>query len=257
MTDATIYPAQDFPVSRPRKVGVFSPLRWLQAGWVGMTRSLRASLAHGLLITAMGWVVVMFTSNHLYLFTAAVSGFLLLSPLMASGLYELSRRQELGESVTFDASLAGLKANRGTLTRFATVLVAVFLVWIVLSSLIFGNFIGGDVPVISGAIYQTTWLSASTGFLLAYGTVGGIVAVMVFAASAVSIPLLMDRGIDAIKAMQISVRTVLLNIPAMLLWATCLVILSSVGFATQLWGMIVIVPWLGHATWHAYRDTVG
>jgi uncharacterized membrane protein len=69
--------------------------------------------------------------------------------------------------------------------------------------------------------------------------------------------MIMDRSTGLLAAMGTSARAVMANLPAMLLWGGLLVVLTAIGFATQLWGMIVIIPLLGHATWHAYRDTVG
>jgi uncharacterized membrane protein len=257
MVDATTNPVRQLSILEPRGVGVLSPFRWLRLGWQDFVHSLRASLAHGLLITAMGWVVLMFTSGDLYLFTAAISGFLLISPLMATGLYELSRRRELGQPVTFDASLGGLKNNGSRLIQLATILVLCIFAWFGLSHLIFREFFGGSMPVLAGAIYQTSWRSGGPGFLLVYGAVGGGIALLVFVLSVISVPMMMDRGTALATAMSTSVRTVWRNVPAMLLWGLLLTALTLVGFATQLWAMIVIIPWLGHATWHAYRDTVG
>ena len=241
-----------------RQVGLLSPFRWLRQGWDDMRYSLTASLGHGLIITAMGWVVVMFTSNHLYLFAAAVSGFLLVSPLMAAGLYELSRRKESGQPVSFELSLNGLRVNAHRLTGLAVLLVLSIIIWFGLSAVIFKDYFHGELPAASGAIYQTSWItSGGTTFLLTYGAVGGVIAAGVFILTAVSIPMIMDRSTDLITAMTTSVRTVMANVPAMFLWAALLVTLTAIGFATWLWGMIIIIPLLGHATWHAYRDTVG
>lgn len=257
MIDTTIHSAQDVADAQLRKVGFFSPFSWLRKGWQDFTHSFWASLAHGLIITAMGWIVLMFTSSHLYMFTAAVSGFLLISPLLTAGLYELSRRRESGQSVTFDVSLASLKTNGSSLIRFAAVLVPLVFVWLALSGLVFADFFGGDVPALSGAVYQTSWRTGGMGFVLTYGAVGGVIAVLAFVLSVISVPMMMDRGVGPTVAMLTSARVVWLNIPAMLHWAALLATLTVVGFATQLWGMIVIIPWLGHATWHAYRDTAG
>lgn len=240
-----------------RQIGFLSPFRWLRQGWEDMRYSLTASLGHGLIITAMGWVVVIFTSNHLYLFAAAISGFLLVSPLMAAGLYELSRRKEAGQPVSFELSLNGLRINGRRLARLAVLLVLFIFVWFGLSAMIFKNYFHGELPAASGAIYQTSWItSGDATFLLTYGAVGGFIAAGVFILTAVSVPMIMDRSTGLIVAMGTSVRAVMANMAAMLLWAALLVTLTTIGFMTQLWGMIVIIPLLGHATWHAYRDTV-
>jgi uncharacterized membrane protein len=257
MVDTTIHSEQDCVILQPKKIGFLSPLRWLRLGWQDFSHSRRASLAYGLITTAMGWAVLTFTSDNLYLFTAATSGFLLIGPLMASGVYELSRRKETGQPVTFDASLAGLKEHGSRLTRFASILLLFVFVWLGLSSLLFKGFFGATVPILPGVtLYQTFWLSGGPGFILTYSAVGGVIALVVFALSVVSVPLMMDRKTEPEVAMLTSARAVWLNIPTMLHWAVLLVALTLVGFATQLWGMIIIIPWLGHATWHAYKDSV-
>lgn len=257
MVDTTIHSAQCLADTELRKIGFWSPFRWLRKGWTDLRHSLWASLTHGLIITAMGWIVLMFTSSHLYMFTAAISGFLLISPVMTAGLYELSRSRELGRPPTFDVSLASLKKNGSSLMRFAMILVPLIFVWLGLSGLVFKDFFGGDLPAMSGAIYQTSWHAGGMGFILTYGAVGGVIAVMAFVVSVISVPMIMDRGVAPATAMLTSAKVVWLNLPAMLHWAVLLAVLTVVGFATQLWAMIVIIPWLGHATWHAYRDTVG
>lgn len=240
-----------------RHVSFLSPFRWLQQGAADMRYTLAASLGHGLIITAMGWVVVIFTSYHLYLFAAAISGFLLVSPLMASGLYELSRRKETGQPISFERSLNGLILNGRPLARLAGLLVLLMVVWFALSSFIFSAYFHGQLPEVSGAMYQTSWLkTVGMEFLLSYSLIGGAIAAVVFAVTAISVPMIMDRGTDLTTAMGISIQVVLNNLPAMFLWAALLAGLTAIGFITQLWGMIVILPLLGHATWHAYRETV-
>lgn len=257
MNEKTVYSVQEVSDIRIMRIGFSRPFRWLHEGWQDLMYSPRASLAHGLIITAMGWIVVIFTSNHLYLFTAAISGFMLVGPMLAAGLYELSRRKMAGQLVNFEASLDGLKRNVNQLARFAIVPVAFIFAWLGISALIFKDFFHGDVPALTGAIYQTTWLSGGAAFLLTYGIVGGAMAVTIFVLSVISVPMIMDRGTEPAVAIVTSVKVVGMNIFPMLLWAALLVALTLIGLLTQLWGMVLIIPLLGHATWHAYKDTVG
>jgi uncharacterized membrane protein len=96
-----------------------------------------------------------------------------------------------------------------------------------------------------------------TGLFLAYLGIGGIVAAFVFALSVVSVPMLLDRKCDLLQAMQASIAAVAENPLPLALWATLIMILTAAGFATGLLGFIVVMPLLGHASWHAYRDLVG
>ena len=90
--------------------------------------------------------------------------------------------------------------------------------------------------------------------VVVYLGVGSVFAAIVFVVSAIAIPMLLDRNGDIYTAMATSFLAVIRNIPAMLVWAGLIVVLSAIGFVTLLFGMIVIFPILGHATWHAYRD---
>jgi uncharacterized membrane protein len=92
--------------------------------------------------------------------------------------------------------------------------------------------------------------------LLGYVVCGGVLAVIVFSVSVVSIPLIIDRHVRASEAMRTSVRVTLANLPAMVVWAGLIVALTALGFLTLLVGMVVIAPLLGYATWHAYRDLI-
>jgi uncharacterized membrane protein len=91
---------------------------------------------------------------------------------------------------------------------------------------------------------------------MAYLLVGAVLAAAVFALSAVSVPMIMDRPVGAATAMMTSLRAVALNLPAMLLWAVLIAVLTAIGFATYLLGLVIVLPLLGHASWHAYKDLV-
>ncbi|MDZ7736233.1 MAG: DUF2189 domain-containing protein [Gammaproteobacteria bacterium] len=112
-----------------RRLAVQRPLVWLQHGWLDMRRHPGPSLAHGVLVTALGWVVLALASTHLYLVAAAVSGFLLVGPILATGLCELSRRDVRGEPSDFDDSLDALGRNPAALWQFAFVLLGFSLLW--------------------------------------------------------------------------------------------------------------------------------
>jgi uncharacterized membrane protein len=138
------------------------------------------------------------------------------------------------------------------------VLVFVTLCWQMLSALLFAfHYDGvadhGDVLSLANSLFLS---GASLGFLASYLVLGGVLAALVFAISAVSVPLLMDRKVDVVTAMATSVSAVRANLPIMMVWAALIVLLTGIGFATMMVGLIVIVPLLGHATWHAYKALV-
>jgi uncharacterized membrane protein len=98
--------------------------------------------------------------------------------------------------------------------------------------------------------------SSNRSQVLAYVGVGGVLAASVFAISVVAIPLIIDRHATAVQAMLASVRTVFSNIPAMVVWSALILILTVIGYAPLLCGLLLVSPLLGHATWHAYRDMI-
>ncbi|MEX2516865.1 MAG: DUF2189 domain-containing protein [Gammaproteobacteria bacterium] len=237
-------------------VGLSRPFAWLLAGWDDLRHSWPASLAHGLLVSALGMVILLFASTHIYYVMAAVSGFLLLGPVMATGLCELSRRRALGESISFDDSLSGMNRNRDSFRLFAATLLGFSLLWFLLSGLILEVLFGQVTPTIAETLWSGFLDIITPTQLLIYLLTGGILACLVFVYSVVSVPAMLDRPISAMTAMKMSVRTVIVNFRTMLIWSALIVILTAVGFMTLLLGFVVIYPLLGHATWHAYKDIV-
>jgi uncharacterized membrane protein len=239
-----------------RHVPARQALRWLQLGWDDFVHIRGASIGHGALITALGAVLLMLGSSHPYLVAAAVSGYLLVGPIMTTGLCELSRRRAAGESVGFDESLQGMTRNPEALLVFGAVLAVIAAAWFVISEVVLQAVLHTSAPSLGDALWGSLSDVVSRPQILAYIGSGALLAVIVFTLSVVAVPLIIDRHASALEAMWISIRTAFWNLPAMLLWAALIVGLTVLGFATFLVGMIVVAPLLGHATWHAYRDLI-
>jgi uncharacterized membrane protein len=245
-----------FNLPRVREVEWNRPLTWLKRGAVDLRANPVASLAYGLLFALIGYFIIGYTAHRPYLVTASVSGFFLIGPLVAAGFYEISRRYEAGESAGLMASTRGLLAHREGMLSLGLVLMMVALGWERTSAIIFALLVP-DHEVGATTFVRQVFLSGDyPAFLATYIAVGGATAAVVFASTVVAVPMLMDRKMDIVTAMATSVRAVIMNLPAMLLWAALIVVLISIGFATMLIGMIVLLPLVGHATWHAYRDVV-
>lgn len=245
-----------FHLPHVRPVDAARPLHWLRLGWRDMSDSLGASLAYGAFFAVIGYLILSYAADMPYLFTAAVSGFFLVGPLAAAGLYEISRRHEKGETVSFGQSLAGLRRHGDSLLYFGVFLAIALIGWERMSAILFALFYQGNVPDLSN-FFRDVFLSGDyTHFVVAYLVVGGILAAVVFSLSVVSVPMLMDRDTDAITAAMTSARAVGVNLAAMAVWAALIVVLVAVGFATMMIGMAILLPLLGHASWHAYRDMV-
>jgi uncharacterized membrane protein len=239
-----------------RHVPALQAVHWLNRGWEDLQHIGSAGLAHGALIAVLGGVLLMLGSSHMYLTAAAVTGYLLIAPVMSTGLCELARRRAAGESLSFDDSLQGLSRNPEALLQFGAILALYALVWFALSAILLRSVLSGPAPSLAVALWGGPGL-LSTPQLLSYVACGALLAGIVFAVSVVSVPLIIDRHASAAEAMRTSLRVTLTNLPAMLVWAALIVGLTAVGFITLLVGMVVITPLLGYATWHAYRDLVG
>ena len=238
-----------------RRVPAGRSLDWLNRGWQDLKQIGSPGLAHGVLIAILGGVLLALGSTHMYLTAAAVTGYLLVGPIMTTGLCELARRREAREPLGFDESLQALTRSPDGLLHFGGILGLIALVWFVLSAILLESVLSASVPSLAIALWGGASM-LSPGQLLGYVLCGGVLAVIVFSVSVVSIPLIIDRHVRASEAMRTSVRVTLANLPAMVVWAGLIVALTALGFLTLLAGMVVITPLLGYATWHAYRDLI-
>jgi uncharacterized membrane protein len=247
---------RQFPHIGVRRVPASQSLEWLRRGWEDL-RYLRAmSLAHGVFISMLGGVLLAMGSSHPYLIAAAVSGYLLIGPIMTTGLCELSRRRAAGEPLGFDESLQPAVRHPRELLQFGAILAAVAILWFVASEVMLRSILPISGPGLGEMLWGGFMDTASRAQILAYIGSGAVLAAFVFAVSVVAVPLIIDRHLSAVDAMWISVRATFSNLPAMIVWSALIVAMTALGFVTFLIGMVVVAPLLGHATWHAYRDLI-
>lgn len=238
-----------------REVGMFSALVWIAAGW----RDFRAHPASSLFYGACFMLMALFISivfRHAYAYVSAlVTGFFLVGPFLAMGLYDLSRRRERGEAADVARTFAAWEPNKAAIGMFAIVLAVVLMLWARASLVVFALFYTQGMPRLDDFLARVLSLD-NLEFLFAYLCVGGFFATLVFAISVVSVPMMLDRRTDGVTAVLTSLRACAANVPAMLVWGAVIVVLVGLGFATYLVGLLVAVPVIGHATWHAYRALV-
>lgn len=257
--EAALLAASGKPPSSPfppiRTIPLLRPLRWIALGWRDLLASGGRSLFYGLCFAGMGLLLSAVLSHAPAYLSALTCGFLLLGPFLALGLYDLSRRLEQQQSGLLPTlfSMRGRWSNIGVL---ALVLSVVMMVWARASLIVFALFYNRGMPSIEGFLQQLLSID-NLRFLAAYGVVGAGFAGLVFAISWVSIPLMLERDTDAVTAILISIGALLKNIPAALVWGALITAATVLGFATWYLGLIVTMPLIGHATWHAYRDVVG
>ncbi len=239
--------AQPF-VASCRRLPATAALGWLKKGWQDLRRAPRPGLIWGLVITILSWGVtaLAFWRGSAWAVLVLLSGFVFIGPVLALGFYSISRQLEAGRPASLRRCIAEQRHHGATTMVFALALMIVFLVWARAGSMVH-VFFPVSFPLQPLQVLQ---------FLAIGSAVGSIFALITFAVSAYSLPMIADRQVDAITAIVTSVNAVLRNKRAMTLWAALIVAGVIVGMATLLLGMIVIMPLLGHATWHAYRETI-
>jgi uncharacterized membrane protein len=249
--------SQHFAIPHIRRVTPQRPLDWLSRGWSDMRDNLGSSVCYGVFFALIGYALLAFAAPRPYLFSTAVSGFLLVGPLTAAGLYEISRRHERGQKTSLKASFAGLRRRADVLFHFGILMALMLVMWERVSAVVFALFYADNVPDLSNFFQSIVFSGDYTVLLIAYVLVGAVLATVVFSATVVAIPMMMARDTDMLTAMATSARAVAVNPLPMLVWAALIVALIAAGFATLMIGMVILLPLLGHATWHAYRDMVG
>lgn len=243
----------DWP--RTRRVPLTAPLHWLGRGFADLLAAPRASLFYGVLLALMGLLLTRYYGGAVGL--ALTTGFLLIGPFLAIGLYDVSRQLEHGTPARLRPTLTAWQANLPAIGFYALILMLSLAVWMRVSVVLVALFIPAGVESLLELLAALLERPDAWMFALAYASVGAVLAAFSFASSAVALPLLLDRAsMDAISAMIVSFSAIRANPRPMLLWAALIVVLCAAGFATWFVGLAFTVPLIGHATWHAYRDCV-
>lgn len=239
----------ELPMLAPcRDIGFTAPLRWLKLGWNDLRSAPGPSLVFGVITLVLTYLITLATWiwGNLGLYLGLVSGFVFVGPGLAMVWYAISRRLERGLPVAIMPALKdALRAARGALF-FAVILIVVLLVWARAANTMY---------IFFPAIENPSWRELVV-FLTAGSAVGALFSLVVFAASAFSLPMLLDRQADAVTAVITSINAVLRNKRALLLWAVLIVAAVLIGVVTAWLAFLVIMPLLGHATWHGYRQTI-
>lgn len=251
---------------RVNTVDIMQSLNWLRMGWRDLTKAGWVSIAHGIALTAIGIVIVTIAHNRFWLLAGALSGFMVIAPVLATSLYALSRAIERQEQADFSVVLRtwfnwqNSHINKWDhdywcMAQFGVLLGAAATCWVLTSAALITLL--AKVPINSPLDFVHHVVLAHDGWLFEiWLALGGVMAAPLFASSVITMPLLLDRRLTLIQAVLTSWQTVLANPLAMALWAGVIMALTMLGLGTLLLGLIVLMPLLGHASWHAYRDLV-
>ncbi|PKM22902.1 MAG: hypothetical protein CVV10_01890 [Gammaproteobacteria bacterium HGW-Gammaproteobacteria-14] len=242
-------PEQERPFVAPCKaLSATAPIKWMRKGWQDMRQAPRQSLGYGVIMVLISYLLTALTWRYgnLGLYLGLVSGFVFLGPWLALTLYAISMRLERADAVSLRGSLNDARRQISGAMVFAVILTVVFLVWARAATVIHVFFPETGDPMVEDLLV----------FLAVGSTVGAFFCAIVFAVSAFSLPMLMERDVDTVTAIVTSVNAVLRNKPAMLVWALLIGACIVIGALTAWLAFAVLLPVLGHATWHGYRETI-
>lgn len=250
--------------SAPRAAGAFdirlrplrfgAPLDWLARGVSDFSRAPLIGMFYGLAFVAMGWALISVFEHAPAYVLALSAGFLLVGPFFCMGLYRVSQQLEQGRKPDFGDSLLAFEAKFGTLAIFGFVLLVLEMLWGRAALVVFAVSFDG-MPDFRGSLVKLLQ-PENLGFIVTYLSVGAIFAGLIYAVSAVSIPMILDRKVDAITAGLTSLRLVLTQTGVMVWWGFLITAIVGVAMLPGFTGLLIAGPIVGHASWHAYRAAV-
>ncbi|MDO9312937.1 MAG: DUF2189 domain-containing protein [Burkholderiaceae bacterium] len=253
-------------VLEARTIDLGQPLVWLSRGYRDLARVGWLSLAHGLVLAGFGAGILAVGHDRFWLLAGAISGFLVVAPVLATSLYALSRALERGEPPSMgvvtrtwlnwqSSHFSKLGNDYWCMVQFGCLLAAAATGWVLTSAALITLLAPAPIQTPLDFLHHVVLTREGWLFEL-WLVVGAVLSAPIFASSVVTMPLLLDRRVTLMEAVLASWRTVLANPIPMGLWATVIAAITLLGMCTFLLGLIPLIPLLGHASWHAYRDLV-
>ncbi len=247
----------DKPASAVPQIGrltLSELLAALSAGWADF----RAAPAFGLAFTAVyvlgGMALVALGAGAVGWVLAVALGFPLVAPFAAVGLYEVSRRREAGEPLEWRPVLGVVLGERHRQCPWIGAIVVIyFLVWTLLAHMLFALIMGPSALINISSSLSHLFMPRGLLLLASELLLGGALGFFLFSFTVVSLPLLLERELDFVTAMLVSIRTVRENLFVMTVWAATIGMLMLVALLPFFLGLFMVLPLLGHATWHLYR----
>jgi len=240
---------RSLPFAAPcNKLALNAPLRWVKLGWQDIKQAPRQSLGYGVILVLCSYLLayIAITFGNLVVLLALLSGFVFVGPVLALAFYDISLQLQQGRQPTLGHALRASLRHIGNQMVFAMILMVVFLVWARAASMTHIFF----------PMQARPSLAEMATFLGVGSLVGSLFAAFVFCISAFSLPMIIDRKADMVTAVVSSFNAVLRNKPVMLVWVLLIVAAVTAGILTAFLGLAVTLPLIGHATWHAYQETI-
>ncbi len=250
-TDGIHLISKEVPVSRT--------LHWLKQGWIDIAHAPMASLFYGVATMLFVMLSLVAVRDLPFLMMAIGTSFVMIAPFLATGLYDIAYRLERGDPPSLAHSLASWRDNVGNFGLYVASLGVIISAWTIITPLMAALFKSQSLLIVDPDAGFVSFLTTDAGinFLIAFTLLGAVLAAFVFAISVVSIPLLIDKHkLDAVNAMIISYQVTMENKGVMVVWALMIGALVSLGIATLGVLMVIIMPLLSYASWHAYRDLI-
>lgn len=239
--------------SRPIPVDMMSPTRWIELGWEDLRANPLPGLVHGLALAVIGWILLWAARDRFWLLAGAFSGFLIVAPVLATGLYHVSRERAAGRLADLGDVVALWRSFDGRLVRFGLLLGLAGTGWVLTSAGLIT--LWSPVPIHKPADFlRHVVLVRDVGLFEAWLVLGALLAAPVFASSVVAIPMLVDKSVPVSMAVSASWRAVADHPGPLVWWAVLIAMLVGLGMMTALLGLTVVIPLIAHASWHAYRD---
>lgn len=227
------------------------PLLWLRLGWADLRARPGPGLLHGLGMAVFGLLLLAVARDRFWWLAGAFSGFLIVAPILASGLYEISRARAQGRSAGLADVWRLWRSGDRRLVQFGLLLALAGTGWVLTSAALITAW--APAPVERPLDFlRLVVLAPRAGLFEVWVLLGALLAAPVFASSVLAIPLLVDTRLSLGECVRASWRAVAQAPLVMTAWALCIAALVLLGMLTAMLGLIVIVPWLAHASWHAY-----
>jgi uncharacterized membrane protein len=264
----------DTPPAQPRPELFLPPIlpllkdqsmHWLALGFKDMARSPLLSMMHGLVLAMLGGLITWVAHDRFWLLVGSLSGFMVIAPVLATSLYAMSRAMERGETVDlqllintwtqWQMRLRHEPDSYWSLIRFGLLLGLAATGWVITSAALITLL--APTPIHTPIDFIRHVVLAKQGHLFEIWVgLGAMMALPMFASSVISMPMLLDRRVTVLQAVLTSWKAVLTHPFQMTFWAFLIIGFSLLGIGAMFMGLILVVPMLGHGSWHAYRHMV-